>query len=246
MSEAPEFRLEAVSRGYGGPWRLEVPDLVIRRGEIFGLIGPTGAGKTTLLRLLHLLDPLDSGRIEVRGRPVAVPGPVALRREIGMVFQRPPMLSGSVRDNVGLGLRLRGRRDPARLEELLARCHLQPLAAREARSLSGGEMQRAALARALAYQPRVLLLDEPAANLDPGHLSLIEGIIREEHRRAGTTIILATHNLAQARRLTRRLAVLAAGRVLEIGSTASVFRRPRNPQTAAYLRGGLLTSEAVA
>lgn len=243
MTGDPLFRLEGIRRGYGGAWRLEIPSLEVHGGELLGLIGPTGAGKTTLLRLLHLLDPVEAGRVDFAGRPVGLPGGLEVRRQIGMVFQRPRMLSGTVRHNIGLGLRLRGLRQEGRVDALIEQFDLKSLAGRDARTLSGGEMQRLALARALAYRPRVLLLDEPAVNLDPGHAAAIEGIIREIHRRAETTIVMATHNLAQARRLTQRVAFLAGGRLVETGPTRDLFRRPRQPLTAAYLRGGLLTTE---
>jgi tungstate transport system ATP-binding protein len=176
--------------------------------------------------------------------PISFPASLEIRRSIGMIFQRPLMLSGSVRDNIAFGLKVRGERDPRRVDDLLSRFNLTHLARREARMVSGGEMQRLALARALASRPRVLLLDEPAASLDPGHVAVVEGIIRDAHREAGTTIVLATHNLGQARRLAQRVGLLVGGRLIEIGETQDFFDRPRNTLTAAYLRGDLLTEEA--
>jgi tungstate transport system ATP-binding protein len=160
-----------------------------------------------------------------------------------MVFQRPLMLSGSVRDNVAFGLKLRGVHDDRRIEALVDRFDLRHLARREARMVSGGEMQRLALARTLASRPRVLLLDEPAASLDPGHVAVVEGIIRDAHREGGTTIVLATHNLGQARRLAQRTGLLVGGRLIEIGETQSFFDHPQQSLTTAYLRGDLLTEE---
>jgi tungstate transport system ATP-binding protein len=243
MSGPPTFILERLRRGYGGRWRLDLPTLEVYPGEILGVLGPTGAGKSTLLRLLHLLDRPDAGRIVYQGRPISYPAPLELRRSIGMVFQRPLMLAGSVRDNLAYGLRVRGQRDDGRLDRLLRDFDLAHLARREARQLSGGEMQRLALARAVASRPPVLLLDEPAANLDPGHAAAIEAIILETHRSDGTTIVLATHNLGQARRLTQRTGLLASGRLLEIGETQAFFDRPRQARSAAYLRGDLLLED---
>jgi tungstate transport system ATP-binding protein len=153
------------------------------------------------------------------------------------------MLSGSVRDNIAYGLKLRRQHDPHRVDNLLVHFNLTHLARRDARMISGGEMQRLALARALASRPRVLLLDEPAASLDPGHVGVVEGIIRGTHRQDGTTIILATHNLGQARRLAQRVALLVGGRLIEVGETQDFFERPRHALTAAYLRGDLLSEE---
>ena len=244
MSQPPAFQIDGLRRGYGGGWRLDLPELEVGRAEFLAILGPTGAGKSTLLRLLHFLDAPEAGRVDYEGKPIPFPAPLEIRRSIGMIFQRPLMVSGSVRDNVAFGLRVRGQHDPRRVDDLLTRFDLMHLARREARLVSGGEMQRLALARALASRPHVLLLDEPAASLDPGHAAVVEGIIRDTHREDGTTIVLATHNLGQARRLAQRVGVLVGGRLIEIGETQDVFDRPRNALTAAYLRGDLLTEEA--
>jgi tungstate transport system ATP-binding protein len=241
MSPPPVFRLEGVRRGYGGAFHLDLPQFDVAAGECLAVLGPTGAGKSTLLRLLHLLEPPDAGTISFDGAPVPHPAPLDIRRSITMVFQRPLMFSGSVRDNVAIGLRWRSRVEARSVDGLLERFDLAHLARREARMISGGEMQRLAMARAMATRPRALLLDEPAASLDPGHVGAIEGIIRRVHRDDGTTIVLATHNIGQARRLADRVGLLVAGRLIEIAETSAFFERPRDPLTAAYLRGDLLT-----
>jgi tungstate transport system ATP-binding protein len=244
MTEPPTFEIDGLRRSYGGRWRLDLPALEVQQGEFLAILGPTGAGKSTLLRLLHFLDAPEAGRVLYDGMPISFPASLEIRRSIGMIFQRPLMLSGSVRDNIAFGLKVRGERDPRRVDDLLSRFKLTHLARREARLVSGGEMQRLALARALACRPRVLLLDEPAASLDPGHAAVIEGIIREFHRQDGTTIVLATHNLGQARRLSERVGLLAAGRLVELAETEAFFDRPREALTAAYLRGDLLTEKS--
>jgi tungstate transport system ATP-binding protein len=236
--------VEGLRHGYGEAWRLDLPALEVRQGEVLGLLGPTGAGKSTLLRLLHFLEAPEAGRILLDGASIPFPAPIEIRRSIGMVFQRPLMLSGSVHDNIAFGLRLRGEADGRRVDELLTRFDLAHLARREARMISGGEMQRLALARAIASRPHTLLLDEPAASLDPGHAAVVEGIIRDVHREDGTTIVLATHNLGQARRLAQRVAFLVDGRLIEVGDTPSFFDHPGHALTAAYLRGDLLTEES--
>jgi tungstate transport system ATP-binding protein len=243
MTPLPTVEVQGLQRGYGGAWRLDLPSLEVRQGEFLALLGPTGAGKSTLLRLMHFLDPAEAGRILFEGRPIAFPAPLEVRRSIGMVFQRPLMLTGSVRDNVAYGLKVRGQHEARQVEESLARFNLTHLARREARQVSGGEMQRLALARAMASRPRLLLLDEPAASLDPGHVAVVEGIIRDVHREDGTTVVMATHNLGQARRLAQRIGLLVRGRLVELGETEDFFERPRHPLTAAYLRGDLLTEE---
>ncbi|HSR48479.1 MAG TPA: phosphate ABC transporter ATP-binding protein [Anaerolineales bacterium] len=235
MTDSACYRLEGIEYSYGGRWRLEIPLLEVMAGEILALIGPTGAGKSTLLRLLHFLEPPSTGRMAFEGREIGYPPPLELRRRVGMIFQRPLMLAGTVRHNIAIGLRFRGESEGGRVEELLRRFDLEALADREARLISGGEMQRVALARALAYEPAVLLLDEPAANLDPGHVRAIERIIREAHELAGLTMVVATHNLAQARRLSQRTAMLSAGRLIEAQPTERLFANPMSQVTADYV-----------
>jgi tungstate transport system ATP-binding protein len=153
------------------------------------------------------------------------------------VFQRPILLNRSVRDNVAFGLQLRGEVGAGQVEAALGRVGLTDFANRPARALSGGEMQRVALARALVLRPDVLLLDEPTANLDPYNVGLIESIAREQNETYGTTMVLVTHNIFQARRLAHRTGVLLNGELVEPASTADFFDHPRDPRTAAFVRG---------
>jgi tungstate transport system ATP-binding protein len=139
---------------------------------------------------------------------------------------------------VAYGLHLRGERDSrARVDAVLDRVLLLPLADAHPGTLSGGEMQRVAVARALVLEPRILLLDEPTANLDPANVRLLEDLFREQHEDYGTTIVLVTHNVFQARRLADRVALLLDGRLVEVAGTAAFFESPRDPRTAAFVRG---------
>lgn len=239
QASAPVYRLEGLRHRYGTRDVVDIPSLEIARGETLGLVGPSGAGKSTLLRLLQFLEAPREGRILFEGGPVPHPAPVDLCRRITTVFQRPVMLDRRVRDNVAFGLRLRGHRDEGRTAALLDRVGLARLADTSARTLSGGEMQRVALARAIAIAPEVLLLDEPAANLDPANVALVESIIRDEQRR-GTTIVLVTHNTHEARRLADRTLLLLDGRPVETGPTAAFFDAPADPRTRAFLAGELV------
>jgi tungstate transport system ATP-binding protein len=166
--------------------------------------------------------------------------PLALRREVTTVFQRPVMLAGSVRDNVAFGLRLRGQGAAGQVDAALARVGLTALAGAPAGALSGGEAQRTALARALVVQPRVLLLDEPTANLDPYNVGLIEALVREENRERGTTVVVVTHNVFQARRLAHRAALLLAGQLVEAAPVEQFFAAPQDPRTGAFVRGEMV------
>ncbi len=236
------YTLENVQKRYAGRTVLAIEQLQIRRGEILALVGPSGAGKSTLLRLLNFLEYPDAGTLTFQGLPV-VPGavPLALRRQVTTVFQRPALLSTTVARNIAYGLRLRGQRDAqTEIAQLLELIGLTELARAPARALSGGEAQRVALARALIIQPTVLLLDEPTANLDPYNVGLIETVVRQRNQEAGTTVVLVTHNIFQARRLAQRVVFLLNGQVVEAADTPTFFTAPRDPRTAAFVRGEMV------
>jgi tungstate transport system ATP-binding protein len=240
MSEAL-YTLEAVEQIYGTRTVLRIPSLTIQQGEVLTLIGPSGSGKSTLLRLLALLEPPTRGvvRVQLDGRSVThINAPIADRRKVAMVFQRPALLNRSVRANVAYGLQLRGRQETQNgIDETLHRVAMLPLANAHPRTLSGGEVQRVALARTLVVQPSVLMLDEPTANLDPANGYLIESLIREQHDQHQTTIILATHNLFQARRLATRVGFLLDGELVEIAPAETFFSAPQDARTAAFISG---------
>jgi tungstate transport system ATP-binding protein len=218
---------------------LNIPHLSVPKGATLGVVGPSGAGKSTLLRLLQGLERPTEGTILVEGAPMPHPLPLALARRMTTVFQRPLMLDRSVRENVLFGLRVRGRTERAAAAPLLERLGLAHLSDAQARRLSGGEVQRVALARAMAVEPEVLLLDEPAANLDPANVARVEAFIRDTQAR-GTTIVLVTHNTHEARRLAHRTLLMIGGMVIESGPTAEFFESPSDPQTRAFLAGELV------
>ena len=252
------YRLCGVTKVYEQRRILDVDELEVYRGEILALVGPSGAGKSTLLRLLNFLEPPDSGTIHFcaasNGAPNGGPNgtqeatfeatrpmPLDLRRRVTTVFQRPILLNRSVYANVRYGLRLRGAHDSTdQVEDALEQVGLADLAHQRARTLSGGEAQRVSLARAMVLQPDVLLLDEPTANLDPYNVGLIEEIVRSLNEREGTTIVLVTHNVFQARRLAHRVGLLLEGRIVEVAEGTAFFESPRDPRTAAFVRGEMV------
>jgi tungstate transport system ATP-binding protein len=239
----PIFRLENVQQRYAARDVVVVDALEVHRGEIFALVGPSGAGKSTLLRLLNFLETPVAGVIHFDGATIAAgqEAPLALRRKVTTVFQRPVLLRHSVEANVGYGLQLRGQRGyGAAVQAALAEVGLAHLARRPARTLSGGEAQRVALARAMVLQPAALLLDEPTANLDPYNVGIIEGIVRRLNEEHGLTVVLVTHNLHQARRLAHRVALMLEGRIVEVGDVHTVFEAPQDPRTAAFVRGEMI------
>jgi len=243
----PLYRLRQLRKAYGEPnprLVLDVEALDIEAGEMLAIIGPSGAGKSTLLRLLNFLEAPTSGGLEFEGRPVPPNPPLYTQRRVTTVFQRPLMLSRSVYENVAFGLRPRGLPVDKRVAAVLDEVGLAALASAPAGQLSGGEMQRAALARALVLEPAALLLDEPTANLDPNNVGLIESILLRHRQAHGTTLVLVTHNVFQARRLagqaSGRAALLLAGRLVEAGPVDDFFSNPQDPRTAAFIRGDMV------
>ena len=234
------YRLESLRHRYDARIVLDIERLEVKRGETLAIVGPSGCGKSTLLRLLQFLERPTEGRLVFEGQPIDADPPLALRRRVTTVFQRPVMLDRTVRDNLAYGLRLRGVRDSRdRVDRLLDALALGPLAAASSRTLSGGEIQRVAFGRALAVDPEVLLLDEPTANLDPHNVRIIEELIRDQKAR-GVTIVLATHQVFQARRVSDRTALLLEGRIVEIAPTPELLDGPRDPRTKAFLSGDMI------
>lgn len=236
----PLYRLENLKQNYDARTVLDVNALEVNDGEILALVGPSGAGKSTLLRLLNFIETPASGVLLYRGQNVAASAPLELRREVTTVFQHPVLLRGTVAENVAYGLRLRGAHVNENVNRMLERVGLQNMGQVPARKLSGGEMQRVALARALVIEPRVLLLDEPTANLDPYNVTLIEDIVRKQNREAGVTVAVVTHNIFQAKRLAGRIGLLLSGQLVEIAGTAAFFDSPQDPRTAAFVRGEMV------
>ena len=226
------IRLRQVVAAPGGMPVLTSIDLVLDAGGRTVLLGPNGAGKSTLLRVLHGLIPPSAGSIvwgEARTRP----------RGQAMVFQRPVLLRRSAAENIRYALDLagvRGAEADARIAEALDEVGLRALAARSARVLSGGEQQKLAFARVWALRPEVLFLDEPTASLDPAAARSVEQIIGDIHAR-GTTIVMTTHNLVQAKRLADDVLFLHAGRVTERTPAQEFFTTPRSTEAIAFLEG---------
>ncbi len=214
-----------------------VPRLDVEESEVLAVLGPNGAGKSTLLQVMALLERPAEGEVSFDGRPVAR-RELALRRRMAVVFQESLLLTRSVEANVGLGLALRGVRRRERAERArrwLARFGIDGLAKRSARSLSGGEAQRASLARAFALEPEVLLLDEPFSALDqPTREALIDELAAAL-RETDVTAVFVTHDRDEAARLSDRVAVLADGRLRQVGPTPEVFSAPADETVASYV-----------
>ena len=204
-------------------------NLALAPGAPTALLGPNGSGKSTLLRLALGLVAPTAGRVTWGGR--GAPG-----ERLAMMFQRPVMLRRSAAANIAYAL---PARDDARVSALLKQVGLAELADRPARKLSGGEQQRLALARALARDPEILFLDEPTASLDPAATKGVEDIVRDVAA-SGVKIVMATHDIGQARRLAGDIVFLARGRLIERAEAVRFFDAPASSEAGAFLRGDLV------
>lgn len=256
MSAGPILRIEGLGKGFAAPrGRIEVLhgiDLTVAAGEFLSILGPSGAGKSTLLRLVAGLEAPDEGRILLEGITVAdaarrlhLPPD---RRGLGMVFQSggvwPHM---SVRDNVAFPLVARARAlglKPAEIAakagEALRLVSMAGLAGRRAGELSGGEKQRVALARAVVAAPRVVLLDEPLASLDANLREQMRGLLRGLQDRLGLSFVQVSHDQADALSMSHRVAVMEAGRIVQIGRPEDIYRRPASAFVATFVGEGSL------
>jgi tungstate transport system ATP-binding protein len=230
------IRFENVTVAAGAVTILDRIVLTLNPGPPTVLVGPNGSGKSTLLRAAMGLAAPSQGRITWGGREDTPP----TRRAI--VFQRPVMFRRSVGGNVRYALHASGlarAEQKRRIGDLLALVGLEQLADRPARRLSGGEQQRLALARALARDPEILLLDEPTASLDPAATKAIEDIIRAVSQR-GIKVVMATHDLGEARRLAGEIVLLYRGRAIESGPASLFFNTPRSGEARTFLAEELL------
>ncbi|PKM83663.1 MAG: phosphate ABC transporter ATP-binding protein, partial [Firmicutes bacterium HGW-Firmicutes-13] len=224
---------------------LNIKSLSLEEGKIYGIMGPSGCGKSTLLRVINFLEKPTTGSISFNGRPVPLNGflPLNYRRSMTLVSQKPVLFRTSVKENIAYGLKIRGKRGEEvdkKVSCLLEKIGLQEFADRHAASLSGGEAQRVAIARAVAFDPQILLLDEPTANLDPSNVEIIENLIVELNRSLGITIVLVTHNIFQARRITDYAIFMYDGTVVEAGETEKLFISPEDPRTQSFVEGRMV------
>lgn len=238
------LRVENLSKVYEKEV-LHVENLSFEKGKIYGIIGPSGAGKSTFLRLVNFLEPSTAGRIFFKGKEVVGNGRVDLKiqREMTMVFQKPVLFKATVRDNVAYGLKARGlpkEEIQKKVAQLLQKVGLEAFAGRQAGSLSGGEAQRIALARAVAFDPGVLLLDEPTANLDPHNIEMFEDLILNLNREKEMTVIMVTHNIFQARRIAHEVLFFYEGHIVEKGPAEKIFSSPEDPRTRAFVEGRMV------
>lgn len=219
------IEIRGLYKSFGKSEILTDINLDVEGGKILALIGPTGSGKTTLLRLIDTLDQPTRGSIFFHSVDIcrlSSREKLSIRRRMAMVFQKPVVFSSSVYENVAYGLKVRGKDSRDLVLRALEEVGLSGYGSRNAATLSGGEMQRIALARAMVIKPEVLLLDEPVANLDPRNATAIDELIRRLAD-CGTTVIMSSHNMPQCRRIADRVAVLSKGRIIRTGRSYDIL-----------------------
>jgi phosphate transport system ATP-binding protein len=245
------FAIKDFSLWYGANQALYNVAIDIPARSVTAIIGPSGCGKSTFLRALNRMHELTpgtriAGDLRLFGEDLYAPGidPTVVRRRVGMVFQKSnPFPTMSIAENVLVGLRLNGVNDRVFLRERLEQAlrmaalwdEVKDHLSRPGISLSGGQQQRLCIARALAVQPEVLLMDEPCSALDPLATAKIEELIND--LRSSYTVIIVTHNMQQAARCSNRTAFFYMGRLIEYDETRTIFMNPSNPQTEAYVSG---------
>jgi phosphate transport system ATP-binding protein len=246
----PKMRALDLSVHYGDKVAVDAVSLEVHEHEVLALIGPSGCGKSSFLRTLNRMnDTVDgarvSGLVELDGEAIyaADVDPVLVRRRVGMVFQRSNPFPKSIFENVAYGLRIAGERDKGaiatRVERALRHAALwdevKDRLGESALGLSGGQQQRLCIARALAVEPEVLLMDEPASALDPIATAKIEDLVSDLRREL--TIVIVTHSMQQAARISQRTAFFYMGKLVEADDTSVIFTRPRQRQTEDYIAG---------
>lgn len=238
------FRVENLIKNYGDKNVLNIEAMEIYKNKITAIIGPSGAGKSTLLHLLNGIEPPSSGSIWFEDRRIEYKDmDLDIRRSMVMVFQKPVVFSTTVYENLAYGLKLRGmekKEIEKRVEEMLEVTGLKDKSQQKANTLSGGEAQRVAVARAMIIRPKALLLDEPTTNLDPANVLTIEELIKYGKNRYGISVIIVTHNMFQARRLSDNCLFMLGGRIIEYDTTENLFTIPKNETTRAFINGKMV------
>ena len=234
--------MDGAGKHYGATVALQAVSVSVAKGESLAIVGPSGSGKTTLLRLAALLDEPSSGAVKLHPESSHPGTRLELARRACLVLQKPVMLKRTVFENVAYAPRVRGATDEeveSRVISALDELGIRDLEERYATRLSGGQQQRVALARAFAARPDLLLLDEFTANLDPANARAAEAAVSRYRKNTGATLLFASHNPHQAKRLADRVALVIDGRLVEVAATERFFSSPEHAETRAFLAGDI-------
>lgn len=228
-----------ITKAFNQKTVLDINKFTFEDGDFWGIIGPNGSGKSTLLRLISNLTEPSSGEItyELRNKEQTI------KRSMTMVFQKPYLLRTSVYNNVAYPLQIR-QVHPAeihrKVEEMLISFQIESLANQKAWTLSGGEAQKVALARALVFNPELILLDEPTANIDPASIMLLENRLRSHYQKSKPTVLMVTHNIQQTKRLCNKVAFLYEGKIHDYGSIDHVFGPDGTSLVKSFIQQGII------
>lgn len=234
-----EIQVRSLIKHYREKVALNIDQLTIGSGSLLGIIGPNGAGKSTLARLIAGVDNPSSGTIAYDGETMNP----SLQQHVTIVFQKPYLFRSTVFNNIAYPLKLRrvNKTEIAdRVHRTIRELEIEDISHQNAWTLSGGEAQKVALARALVFRPRLLILDEPTANIDPASILTMERVIKRTHQEENTTIIIVTHNLPQAKRLSSDILFMNKGEAVELGKTSQIMSNPAKPLTRQFLEGELI------
>lgn len=237
------IELKDVTKIYEEITALNKVSLKVMKSEILAIIGPNGSGKTTMLRIMAGIDKPTSGEIHFDGTKIHDRNMDKVRSRSTMIFQKTVFFNTNVYKNLAYGLKLREyskKEIKEKVGEALRIVKLEGYESRLAKRLSGGEQQRLSLARALILETKVVLLDEPTANLDPHNVFMIEEIISKINRDFNTTIIMATHNMFQAKRLGKKVLFLLDGEVVEVGEADKIFENSQDKRTKSFIKGEMI------
>lgn len=218
---------------------LDIDELNIKKGSLCGIIGPNGAGKSTLIKMIGGLEEATAGFVHYNGEHMSGKH----NRKITVVFQKPYLLRTTVFHNIAYPLMIRNEKKKdieRKVSQMLEDMGLEDFRDKKSWTLSGGEMQKVALARALVFKPSLLLLDEPTANIDPSSIASMEEMIKKINEREETTVLIITHNIQQAKRLCKEVVFMHKGKIEEYGEMRRVIFEPKNPMTEAFVKGELL------
>jgi tungstate transport system ATP-binding protein len=235
--------LKNITKLYDGHPALIDCSIVFEKGGFTTIIGPNGSGKSTLLRIAALLEEPESGRVIYRDDATVLKNDIALRRKIAVVLPGDSLFNDTVFNNVAYGLRIRRTERHIitdKVYNILKRFRLEERARKHIRTLSSGEAQRVAVARALIVEPEYLFLDEPTASLDPVNTEIIESVLVDANRNKGITIVMITHNMFQARRLGNRVVFMYGGRIVEEADCEKIFTSPESNLTGSFITGTMV------